>query len=144
MQIKRITGLIGSILLIAGPFSPILKLPSVGQISYFHHGHGDGILLLTFGMISLVAVLLKRYNLLYFTGISSLAMVTFTFYNIYQALRKIKMQLSRELSGQIQGIDQFINSIQVEWGVVVIGIGIVLVLITPLIKKNKSITIRKG
>lgn len=139
MQTRQILGLVGSILLMAGAFSPILKIPGVGQVSYFHHGHGDGIMILTFGMISLVLVLIKRYNLLVFTGIASLAMVTFTFYNIYHKLREIKLQLSREFSGQMQGVaEQVINSIQVEWGVIIIGLGIVLLLITPFIKKKSA------
>ncbi len=142
MQVKQIIGLIGSFLLIAGAFCPIIRIPTVGQVNYFNHGHGDGVIILTLGIISLILALFRRYQALILTGILSLGMVTFTFYNIYHKLKEITSQLSRELANSpLKGVaETMVNSIQIEWGVAVIGIGVLLLIIAPLIKEKPGKT----
>lgn len=140
MQIKQIIALIGSILLIAGAFCPIITIPTVGPITYFNHGHGDGVIILTLGIISLILALFRRYQALILNRILSLGMVVFTFYNIHHKLQEIAAQLSREFANNpIKDMaETMMNSIRIDWGVAVIGIGILLVIIAPFVKETSS------
>lgn len=138
MVIKQLIGLIGSILLILGAFSPIVRIPIVGQMNYINSGHGDGILILALGIISIILVLFKKYNPLVSTGITTLGTLGFTYFNIDNLIKKSHAQLTRDLQGNpFKGIAEgIINSVQIEWGFAVIIIGAILLIVTPLLKSN--------
>lgn len=136
MPIKQVIGLLGSILLILGAFSPIVKIPFVGQLNYINNGHGDGVIVLVLGIISILLVLFKKYNPLALTGIVSFGMISFTYFNIQNLLKESKSHLMRDLSGNpFKGLAEgLMNSVQIEWGFAIVIIGAILVLITPMIK----------
>jgi hypothetical protein len=75
---KQQLGLAGSIVLFIGVFTPIVTLPIVGSINYFHNGQGDGVLMLFLALISLGLTLRERYRWLWATGLLSLGLLLFT------------------------------------------------------------------
>jgi hypothetical protein len=81
MKRKQTLGLIGSIVLFVGVFTPIISLPIVGSMNYFQNGKGDGVIILGLAIVSLILTLTKRYGGLWFTGLGSLAVMIFTFIN---------------------------------------------------------------
>ncbi|MBI9082217.1 MAG: hypothetical protein JEZ11_01385 [Desulfobacterales bacterium] len=46
MGTKQILGLIGSIILFVGVFTPIFSVPIMGNMNYFQNGKGDGTIVL--------------------------------------------------------------------------------------------------
>ena len=50
---KQKLGLAGSVVLFIGVFIPIVTLPIVGSMNYFHNGQGDGVLVLFLALIPL-------------------------------------------------------------------------------------------
>ena len=140
MTVKQFIGLIGSILLIVGVFTPILKLPIVGTLNYFQNGKGDGTIILILGIISIILVLFKKYSPLIFTGILSFGVIGFTFFNIYNRIGQLQSQMNRELSGNpFRGLaDAMVNAVQIEWGFALLVIGALLLTFTPVIKENSS------
>lgn len=54
MDKRQVFGLIGSILLFIGVFTPIISIPIVGNMDYFQNGKGDGTIVLVLAVISLL------------------------------------------------------------------------------------------
>jgi hypothetical protein len=61
MNTKQLLGLIGSIVLFIGVFTPIVSVPIMGNMNYFQNGKGDGTIVLVLAVISLILVLAKKY-----------------------------------------------------------------------------------
>jgi hypothetical protein len=61
---RQLLGILGSAILFIGVFMPIVKLPAVGEINYFHNGRGDGVIVLL-AVISFVLVLIRWYRQLW-------------------------------------------------------------------------------
>ena len=57
---KQLFGIIGSILLFLGVFTPIISAPLVGSINYFQNGKGDRVIVLVLAVISIGLVLAKK------------------------------------------------------------------------------------
>lgn len=127
---KQMLGLIGSLILFVGVFTPIISLPIVGSMNYFQNGKGDGVIVLALAIVSLILTLTKRYRGLWFTGISSLAVMIFTFVNFQVRMSDMQTQMESQLSGNpFRGIaDMAMQSVQIQWGwaVLIVGAGLVI------------------
>src|SRR5262245_51344079 len=67
--VKLILGLSGSLFLFIGAFLPLLSLPFLGTLTYFNNGQGDGVVILALAGVSAVLVAMKKYDLLWATGL---------------------------------------------------------------------------
>jgi len=123
-------GLIGSLVLFVGVFTPIISLPIVGNMNYFQNGKGDGVIVLALAIVSLILTLTKRYRGLWFTGIGSLAVMIFTFVNFQMRLSDAQAQVESQLSDNpFRGLaDIAMQSVQIQWGwaVLIVGAGLVI------------------
>ncbi len=90
MNTKQLLGLIGSTVLFIGVFMPTVRVPIIGDVNFFQNGEGDGIIVLILAVISLVLVLTKKYEGLWFTGIGSLGIMLFTFINFRSKMSQVK------------------------------------------------------
>jgi hypothetical protein len=127
---KHILGLIGSIVLFIGVFTPIVSAPIIGSMNYFQNGKGDGMLILILAIVSLVFVLTKKYKGLWFTGVGSLAIMALTFINFQMKISDMKSQMESELAGNpFRGLaDVAMQSVQLQWGwaLLIVGAGLVI------------------
>lgn len=127
---KQMLGLIGSLILFVGVFTPIISLPIVGSMNYFQNGKGDGVIILALAICSLILTLTKRYRGLWFTGTGSLAVMIFTFINFQVRMSEMQAQMESQLSGNpFRGLaDMAIHSVQIQWGwaVLIVGAGLVI------------------
>ena len=127
---RQILGLVGSIVLFVGVFAPIVSLPMVGSMNYFQNGRGDGIIVLGMAGVSLLATLGKVYRYLWFTGLCSLAVMGFTFFNFLSRMAEMEAELRSELeSNPFAGLGELaLQSVQLQWGwaVLVVGAGVIL------------------
>jgi len=130
MNTKQIFGLIGSIVLFIGVFTPIMSVPIMGNMNYFQNGKGDGTLILILAAASLVLVLTKKYKGLWFTGVGSLTVMAFTFINFQMKISEMKSQMESELAGNpFRGLaDMAMQSVQLQWGwaLLIVGAGLVI------------------
>lgn len=117
-----ILGFVGAFLLLLGCFAPIVTLPIFGTATYFGNGNFDAILVLIFCIISIIAILLKKYLVLYFTGIASLGVIVFDLYNLIIKIAKLKDETPTSQQATIAAI-------QIQWGWAVLIIGGILLLI---------------
>ena len=127
---KQLFGIAGSVLLFLGVFAPIISVPIVGSLNYFQNGKGDGVIVLVFAIISIGLVLARKYGGLWITGFGSLTVMLFTFVNFQIRLSEMKTNMERELAGNpFRGIaDVAMQSIQLQWGWVVLIIGACLLI----------------
>jgi len=130
MTTKQILGLIGSIILVIGVFTPIVSAPIVGNMNYFQNGKGHGTLILILAVVSVVLVLAKQLRGLWFTGLGSLAVMAFTFVNFQIKISDMKRQMESELAGNpFRSLaDIAVQSVQLQWGwaLLIVGAGLVI------------------
>ena len=133
---KQLLGLIGSIVLFVGVFTPIVSVPIMGNMNYFQNGKGDGTIVLILAVISLVLVLVKKYKGLWFTGIGSLAVMLFTFINFQSTISQAKADMELELAeNPFRGlVDMAMQSVQLQWGWALLIVGAALVIASAAIK----------
>jgi hypothetical protein len=135
---KQLLGLIGSAVLFVGVFAPIVSIPIMGNMNYFQNGKGDGVIVLVLAVISLILVLLKKFKGLWFTGLGSMAIMTFTFINFQMALTNTRTQMETELAGNpFRGIaDMAMQSVQIQWGWALLIVGAAFVIVSAAIKEK--------
>jgi len=130
MKTKQMLGLIGSIVLFIGVFTPIVSVPFMGNMNYFQNGKGDGTLILILAVVSLVLVLNKNYKGLWLTGVGSVAVMAFTFINFQMKMSEIKSEMESALDGNpFRGFaDMAMQSVQLQWGwaLLIVGAGLVI------------------
>jgi hypothetical protein len=136
MNTKQLLGLIGSLVLFIGVFAPIMSVPIMGDINYFRNGEGDGTIVLILAVISFILVLAKNYKGLWFTGISSLGIMLFTFMNFQSKMSEAKSDMESELAGnQFRGlVDMAMQSVQLQWGWALLIVGAALVIASAAVK----------
>ena len=133
---KQLLGVIGSILLFVGVFSPLVSMPIVGSMNYFHNGEGDGVFVLVLSAISFVLVLTRRYKGLWFTGFASLGFMLFTFFNFHSHMSHAKADLESKLAGNpFRGFaDVAVQSVQLQWGWALLITGAALIIASAALK----------
>lgn len=138
MNKKQTFGLIGSVMLFIGVFTPLISLPIVGSTNYFMNGKGDGTIVLILAIISFLLVLAKKYKGLWFTGFASLGVMFFTFVNFQSKMSEAKATMQAQLAGNpFAGLgDLAMQSVQLQWGWTILIIGAVLIISAAAIKEN--------
>jgi len=129
MPLRKILGLVGSLILFIGVFTPIISLPVVGNLNYFQNGKGDGLVILVFSVFSVFLTLTKRYKFLLFTGIGSLTTLAFTFIKFHESISQIESQIGA--LGEV-----ILNTVQIQWGFAVLIVGAAFLIAAALLKET--------
>ncbi len=135
---KLILGLLGSLILFLGVFTPIVSFPIIGNINYFHNGKGDGVYILGLATISIILILYNKYKGLIVTGLVSIGVLLYTFYklqNISSEMTSKQEELANIPLGNFLNIAT--QSIQIQWGFAVLFIGAVFLLASAMLKEQK-------
>jgi hypothetical protein len=140
MGIKQILGLIGSIVLFAGVFAPILSIPIMGNITYFQNGNVDGTIVLVLAAVSFILVLAKKYSGLWFTGLASMAVTARTFINFQMKMSDMKAHMGTQLEGNpFKGLaDMAMQSVQLQWGWALLIVGAALVIASAALREESQ------
>jgi len=138
MGTKQILGLIGSIVLFTGVFTPILSIPIMGNITYLQNGKSEGTIVLVLAVVSLMLVLTKKYKGLWFTGLGSAAVIALTFFNFQMKLSDMKAKMGANLAGNpFKGLaDMAMQTVQLQWGWALLVVGAGLVIASAAIKEE--------
>lgn len=128
--IKQGIGLIGSVALFIGVFTPIISVPIAGSMNYFQNGKGDGSIILVLAGVSLVAAFMKEFRALLGTGVVSLAVLLFTLVQFQLKMSEVKSNMDAELAGNpFRGLaDMAVQSIQLQWGWAILVLGAALLI----------------
>lgn len=122
---RRTIGFIGCGLLAAGVFTPIVSLPIIGNMNYFHNGRGDGIIVLILAAIGAVLLFTERFKGAMLAGIGAALVLAYTFINFQVRLSQMKEEMEAKLAGNPFGglAEMAMQSVQLQWGWVVLVAG---------------------
>lgn len=137
--IKQGLGLIGSVALFIGVFTPIISIPIAGNMNYFQNGKGDGSIILVLAGISLIAVFMKEFRALLGTGVVSLGVLLFTLVQFQLKMDEVKSEMDADLAGNpFRGLaDMAVQSIQLQWGWAVLVVGAALLIGSGTFRHNQ-------
>ena len=149
---KQAIGLLGAIILFVGTFAPIVSLPVVVSQNYFQNGKGDGTILIGLAVVSALLVLLKKYEGLWLTGVISLGVLAFTFFNLQAKITGMDASLKADLADNPFAAigNVMLRSIQLQWGWAVLVVGALILVATAAMrtgmtaKRNYVIPIASG
>ncbi|PIV87139.1 hypothetical protein COW49_01285 [Candidatus Kaiserbacteria bacterium CG17_big_fil_post_rev_8_21_14_2_50_51_7] len=139
MSNKKIVGLAGSICLALGTFAPIISVP-FSTLNYVNNGSGDGIFVLFLAAVSAIAILISRYRFLWFTGITSLALIAMTFFSLSSKISGIQERVRSDLAGNpFRGIGILMtHTVQLQWGWLPLIVGGVLIVVCVLMSEVQT------
>ena len=129
MKQRQVIGVLGSILLIGGVFSPVVQMPIVGSIDYFRNGELEGILVLVLGAISLGMVFAKKYRWLFVTSLPTLAVLLLTFIHFQIKISEMKARYIESVGDNpFAGIGRMaLETVKLDWGWGVLFLGVILI-----------------
>jgi hypothetical protein len=137
--LKLVLGLAGATLLAFGVFCPLVSIPIIGQVNYFQNGQGDGIIILVLAGATALLCLIRRFTLLWLTGLGSLGLLAFTFISFQDRLSSAKKSIADDLADNpFAGLAAMaVQSVQIQWGIAILAIGAILVVASAAIPNNK-------
>ena len=137
--VRALLGYGGAAVLALGVWAPIVRLPMVGPMNYFHNGDGDGIILLALAAVSVLVVALRRWFVLYGTGLGALAFLGHAIYDWNHRMALAGAKYSADMVGNpFAGIGQaMIESAQLEWGWAVLFVGAGLLVAAAALRDNR-------
>lgn len=138
MSKRQVVGLIGSAMLFMGVFAPIVHLPIVGNLNYFMNGRGDGVIVILLAVISCIFVLLKKYKIVWLSGMVTLGVLFWTYINLQGRITSATEEMKSQLAGNpFAGLGELaMQSVQLQWGWVILALGGVLVIISAVLKEE--------
>jgi hypothetical protein len=125
MQARQVIALIAGVLLIVGPFCPIVSVPIVGDITYFKNGQGDGTIVVVMGVVTIGLAIMQKYLLLWLTGVPSIGLAVYTFLQLRQKIGELSDKLSDGLKDNpFKDLAEYAaQSVQIKWGLAVVVVG---------------------
>lgn len=116
-------GIIGAAILAIGCFMPILSMPIVGNMTYIQNGGGDGVIvLIAAGAGAFFSHKESRKGMLA-SGFAAAGVMLITLINIQMKISEFKTAMAGEM-GMFSGLGNALaQSIQLQWGWAVLGIG---------------------
>lgn len=137
LRFSKVLGIIGSLVLFLGVFTPIIRLPIVGSLNYFRNGSGDGVIVIIMAIFSLFFIFKEKPAKLFWTASGSLATIIFTLLYFKWKMYKMKTEMNASLAGNpFRGLaDLAQNSIQIEWGWIVLVFGTGLLFLSAISNK---------
>jgi hypothetical protein len=125
---RLVLGLLGSILLIFGVFTPLFSVPIVGSVTYLGNGSGDGLFILVFAVAAILLTLFKRFRYLFIPALLSLALMVYTFTSFQSRLGSLRND-ENPFSSALG------SAIQLSWGWGILTIGVVLLIVAASLKR---------
>lgn len=86
MTKRQIFGLVASIVLLVGAFLPIIRIPFVGDVSYFDLENGNGKLVALYAIAGIVLSALRQERWLLIPAGIALLQVGYAFYDLSKQL----------------------------------------------------------
>ena len=137
--VRSLLGYGGAAVLALGVFAPIVRLPIVGTMNYFHNGEGDGVILLVLAAVSVLAVALRRWFVLYGTGGGSLMLLAYALFAWSGKMRTARAEYSASMAGNpFSGIGEaMFSTVQLQLGWVLLFIGACLLLAAAILSRDE-------
>ncbi len=135
LDLVYLSGIAGSIILFFGIFTPLISLPVVGSVS-LTNGSVKAIIT-TCVVASFTLTLKKMYKWLTLTGLGAALTISYIFLDFLVRIEDAKSNIDTELSGNpFRGLaDVAVDSIHLDWGWIILFLGVGLILNSPRLAK---------
>ncbi|MFH0921530.1 MAG: hypothetical protein V1913_14355 [Fibrobacterota bacterium] len=126
----QLLGIVGSLLLSLGVFSPIAKAPFKGTVTLLRADREFAAYILVFAAVAFVLSLRKRCAWLVVPGVSALAVLAAAMFNFYRQLTEATRGFRGIGHGALEHSVQnaVLDSVQWRWGGILLAGGIALIL----------------
>ena len=142
MDNKQILGIVGAVLLIAGIFLPLVKIPILGGVSFYDNNQAEAIIVIALAVISMVFIAVKRYSLLGFSYIAMIAVMSSAGIQIARRTLSAKSTaqklIGEKLTEKIAG--KAMEHVHVQWGVAILILGLILIILCAILGRKKKAT----
>lgn len=144
-NINIILGIVGSLVLILGVFSPLIRLPvspfasaPAETINYFNNGKGDGVIVLILAMISLLLSVTRLHQGLWVTGLACAAVIGSDLMSFQTRFSQAAEEMLANLKDNpFAGLAQSaVERIQMEWGAGLLIAGALLLLTAAALPRS--------
>lgn len=141
LDLPEILALAGSLLIFLGAFTPVVSEPLVGGINFLKAGW-PAWLTLIFAAASMVAVFARIHKLLWITGgmlaVDLIGCLIGFYAQLNSMTNEVGMKIGNSGNQQINELGKslgnaFIQSIQLQWGCFILGLGAFLILMSAFI-----------
>jgi|SaaInlStandDraft_5_1057022.scaffolds.fasta_scaffold07141_3 hypothetical protein len=131
----------GLIVMFIGLFLPIVHSPNMGSLNYVDYiteTEVSGLIMLFLLVVSLVLIIAQKYKGLLFTGMTSIGVMAFTLVQLQTLISNAKLGIYTEISANpfVGLADIYQDSFQLQWGLVVLFVGSVLLIMSA--RKNNE------
>lgn len=135
---RQMVAIAGAMVLAVGVFMPLISGPMGMSVNYFSNGNGNGVFILGMAACTVALAVARRYALLWATGGLAAAVTAYSFWRIRSGITAAKEAITNGLEGNpFRGLaDMAADSIQMQWGWAVLGIGALLVLVSAGMEKG--------
>ncbi len=135
-ETRTLLGLAGSLCLVFGTFAPFASLPIVGSLTILRYNGIVGSLLVVAGFIGGYFAIKAAFRYVLYTGIVGIALTAFAAIWFESNLSRMQSQIGTELGNNLfAGLaTAALQSVQLSWGVAILGIGAVLLVISAVMK----------
>jgi len=138
-EIKALA-LAGAALLVFGVFTPIASVPIMGDISLFTNGTIGAVLLILLALAATWLALTERLHAVAWPGGAALAVLALSYYLFERKIGAMEAHVGHRLAGRLlrQLAEMSGETVQVQWGWLVMALGAVLLVCAGLLAARKS------
>jgi hypothetical protein len=138
-NLNTLLGIIGSLILVLGVFSPLFSVPVMGSVNYFQNGKGDGVIVLILAVVSLLLSVARQFRSLWLTGLTSAVLLTLTFVSFQINFERMKSEINTRLADNpFAGLANLATeAVQMQWGWAVLISGTLLILVAAAFKPQR-------
>jgi len=128
--VKQGVGILGAGVILVGSFLPLVSVPLYGSMNYFRNGKGDGVVVVILAVLSLGAVLFKKYLMPLISGAVTLAMLAYSYWSLAAKISETKISMAKDMAGNPFGglAMATVDAVQLQWGWAVLIIGALLLI----------------
>jgi hypothetical protein len=142
MDNKQILGIVGAVLLIAGIFMPLVKIPILGGVSFYDNNQAEAIIVIALAVISMVFIVVKRYSLLAYSNIAMIVVMLSAGIQIARRMMSAKSTaqklIGEKLTEKITG--KAMEHVHYQWGVAILILGLILIILCAMLGRKKKAT----
>lgn len=135
MKAKQIIGIVGAALLVVGIFLPAIKIPFLGNTTYFENQEFESYAMVGMALLTMILIALKKDKGLWFTGLCSFGVLVYSYFQFQGMMNGENAQMEndfgalyKEFSGMLQEV------VQLQWGIGILLMGSVLIILAALLK----------
>ena len=140
MDNKQILGIVGAVLLIAGVFLPLVKIPILGGVSFYDNNQAEAIIVIALAVISMVFIVAKRYSLLGFSNIAMIAVMSSAGIQIARRTMSAKSTAQKIIGEKLTDkiTNKAMEHVHVQWGVAILILGLILIILCAILRRKKK------